>query len=50
LLVSFDSEVRTDRAANSGELRNRDTSPDAMAEAGVKPRRAIIIVLTKVIT
>jgi voltage-gated potassium channel len=26
--VSFDSEVRSERAANSGELRNRDTSQD----------------------
>ena len=44
-------------AAEGRALAHRDlfeifhrARPDAMADAGVKPRRAIIIVLTKVIT
>src|SRR5262245_12843480 len=38
LLVSCDSEVRYERAANSGELRNRDTS---CAENNAASRRRL---------
>src|SRR6202011_5089611 len=38
LLVSFDSEVRYERAANSGELRNRDTSGSQRARGPARRR------------